>query len=77
MRHPTPSRIAAALAQALAFGLGLGGLPWLGTYVIGRDLVGRAVGAVAAGPALIALPLARRGAGLTHSIGARRSGRAP
>ncbi len=36
--------VATAVARSVAFGLGLGGLPWLGIYVVGRNLLERAAG---------------------------------
>jgi hypothetical protein len=44
MPPPLHLRLAMAIARSAAFGLGLGGVPWLGTYVLGRDLASRAAG---------------------------------
>ncbi len=49
MPPPSHLRLAMAMARVVAFGLGLGGVPWLGTYVLGRDLASRAAGWLTAG----------------------------
>lgn len=36
-------RVITAAAPGLASFLGLGGLPWLGTYLVGQDLLRRSV----------------------------------
>lgn len=70
---PPPVRIVTAVARGLAFSLGLGGLPWLGTYVMGRDLARRAAGWLAVNRGVNDLASAGRGAGLNRAAWPDRS----